>query len=172
MLGFIKARFREDSYHVVPLFDLSTSTACLDSALSQAQAERNFHGVIQAIKEQRAYLELKYKLESEERKHRGLLEDRPEQMSRASHGPELSREEILENLRVVTLRLNIKVAQRSFGEQPMTGEPTNLEYLQEKYAALSARLEQRELLRQSEPLAGILTCDDKKLPLERSDSIW
>jgi len=143
-----------------------------EDALAEARAKRNLSGALRAIRELRPCYELKYKLESEERKHRGLPEDRPEQMSRASHGPQLSREEIFENLRVVTLRLDIKVAQRSLGEQPITGEPTNLDYLQEKYAALSARLEQRELLRKSESLAGILTCDDRDAPSKRPHSTF
>jgi len=49
-------------------------------------------------------------------------------------------------------------------------EPHNLEYLQEKYTALSARLEQRKLLRQSEGLARIPTYDARRAPLEQPNS--
>ena len=55
-----------------------------ESALSQAQANKSFPGAMRAIKELRAYFELKCKLESEARKHRGLPKDRPEQKSGAS----------------------------------------------------------------------------------------
>jgi hypothetical protein len=43
----------------------------------------------------------------------------------------------------------------------MISEPNNLEYLEEQYTALSARIEQRELLKQSASLARILTSDDR-----------
>jgi hypothetical protein len=135
-----------------------------ESALSQAQANRNFSCAMRAIRELRGYFELKCKLESDERKHRGLPNDRLEQKSGAGDSLLRPTTDVYESLRAITLRIRIRLARRDLGETSMITEPNNLEYLQEQFAALSARLEQRELLRQSEGLASIPTCNDRSAP--------
>jgi len=102
------------------------------SALAQAQANKNFPGAMRAIKELRAYFELKCKLESDERKHRELLKDRPEQKYRASDGPQQSRADVNESLIAMTLRMRTRFARRELGETTIVTEPNNLEYLQEQ----------------------------------------
>jgi hypothetical protein len=97
---------------------------------------------------------LKYKLESEERRHRELPKDRPEQKSLAGDGLQPPPENVHESLEAITLRVRIKLARRSLGEQAVIREPTNLQYLREEAEAVFGRIEQRELLRQSEPLAN------------------
>jgi len=126
-----------------------------NSALSQAQADKNFRGIIQAIKEQRAYLELKYKLQTEERRQRGLHKDRAQQGSGASDGLQRPPEDIYASIQAITLRLRIRAHRRLLGEQAVFSEPTNLEYLRGQAEVLRARLEQRELLEQSVGLARI-----------------
>jgi hypothetical protein len=134
-----------------------------ESALSQAQANKNFSGAMRAIRELRAYFELKCKLESDERKHRGLPKDFPEQKSRASDGLQRPTLDARDSLRATTLRIRIRLAREELGETAMITEPNNLEYLQEQYTALSARLEQRKLLKQSEGLGSIPTCNDRSV---------
>jgi aryl-alcohol dehydrogenase-like predicted oxidoreductase len=134
-----------------------------ESLLSQAQANKNFPGAMRAIRELRAYFELKCKLESDELKHRGLPKDFPEQKSRASDGLQRPTLDARDSLRATTLRMRIRWARQELGETAMITEPNNLEYLQEQYAALSARLEQRRLLKQSESLGGIPTCNDRSV---------
>ena len=126
-----------------------------ESALSQAQANRNFSCAMRAIRELRGYFELKCKLESDELKHRGLPKDFPEQKSRASDGLQRPTLDARDSLRATTLRIRVRLARRELGETAIITEPNNLEYLQEQYTALSARLEQRKLLKQSEGLARI-----------------
>jgi hypothetical protein len=126
-----------------------------NGALSQAQADKNFRGIIQAIKEQRAYLELKYKLQTEERRQRGLHKDRAQQGSGASDGLQRPPEDIYASIQAITLRLRIRAHRRLLGEQAVFSEPTNLEYLRGQAEVLRARLEQRELLEQSVGLARI-----------------
>jgi hypothetical protein len=135
-----------------------------ESALSQAQANKSFPGAMRAIKELRAYFELKCKLESEARKHRGLPKDRPEQKSGASDGLQQPTGDARERLQACTLRIRIRLACDELGEPSAIAEPSNLQYLQERYTALSARLERRKLLRQSAGLATIPTCDDRSAP--------
>jgi hypothetical protein len=126
-----------------------------DTALSQAQADKNFRGILQAIKEQRAYLELKYKLQTEERRQRGLHKDRAQQGSGANDGLPRPPEDIYASIHAITLRLRIRAHRRLLGEQAVISEPTNLEYLRGQAEVLRARLEQRELLEQSVGLARI-----------------
>jgi aryl-alcohol dehydrogenase-like predicted oxidoreductase len=125
-----------------------------ESAISQAQANKNFPGAMRAIKELRAHFELKCKLESEAREHRSLPQDRK---SGASDGLQRPTADVYESLRATTLRLRIRWARRDLGETAVITEPTNLEYLQQQFTALSARLEQREQLKQSGGLARIPT---------------
>jgi hypothetical protein len=134
-----------------------------ESALSQAQANKNFPGAMRAIRELRAYFELKCKVESEERKHRWLPQDRPEQESRASESLQQPIQDARGMLAAATLRIRIRLARTELGETGIITEPNNLEYLQEQYTALSTRLEQRKLLRQSEGLGSIPTCNDRSV---------
>ncbi len=126
-----------------------------ESALNQAQADKNFRGIIQTIKEQRAYLELKYKLRSEERRQRELPKDRAQQESGVSDDLQRPPEDVYASIQAITLRLRIRAQLRLLGEEAVISEPTNLEYLREQAAVFRARLEQRELLEQSIGLARI-----------------
>jgi hypothetical protein len=125
-----------------------------ESALSQAQANKNFPGAMRAIKELRAHFELKYKLESKERKHQGP-KDPPEQNYRATESLQETPQDVYKSLAVTTLRLRIRLAARELGETAVITERNNLEYLQHQYGALVARIEERQLLRKSEGLAKI-----------------
>ena len=130
-----------------------------ESVLRQAQANNNFPAVMRALKERRALFELKCKLVSEEQKHRVLPKDRPEQRSRANEDPQQSTADLCQKIEAGTLRILIRVAQRKLGEIAPINEPNDLEYLRKQHTALSARLEQRELLKQSAGLAGTTTYD-------------
>ena len=85
-----------------------------ESALSQAQANKNFPGAMRAIKELRAHFELKYKLESKERKHQGP-KDPPEQNYRATESLQETPQDVYKSLAVTTLRLRIRLAARELG---------------------------------------------------------
>ena len=134
-----------------------------EGVLAQALAEKNLPGTTRVFKELRAYLEMKYKLESEQRRNREPSKDHPEQKSRTRDVLQRSPEEVYEDLETITLRLHIRASRRRLGEQAIIGEPSNLEYLRHQSAALNARIEQRALLEQSVGLARMLTCDDKRL---------
>jgi hypothetical protein len=125
-----------------------------ENALSQAQANKNFPGAMRAIKELRAHFELKYKLESKERKYQGP-KDPPEQNYRATESLQETPQDVYKSLAVTTLRLRIRLAARELGETAVITERNNLEYLQHQYGALVARIEERQLLRKSEGLAKI-----------------
>lgn len=93
------------------------------SAISQAQANRNFVGAMRATRELRSHFELKCKLEFEERKHRGLLKDRLEQKSRASDGPQVPLGDIDEKVEALTLRVRIRLATNLLGETARSLSP-------------------------------------------------
>lgn len=125
-----------------------------ENTISQAVAAKDFRIVMQAMREQRAQLELKNKIVSERRKHR-LFAGRADQKSPATEAS--ATEDPREQIRLITLRVRIRSASGKLGERVFIAEPSNLEYLEEKFAALSARLEQRELLSLSQGLATIRT---------------
>lgn len=125
-----------------------------ENAINQALADRDFRIVMPAMREQRAQLELKNKIVSERLKH-SLFAGRPDQKSPTT--PSSTTEHAREQLLLVTLRIRINLASRKLGEWVCIEEPSNLEYLEQKFAALSARLEQRKLLSMSRGLATIQT---------------
>lgn len=93
------------------------------------------------------------------RKHRGLPKDLPKQKSGPNDDRHLPAEDIYKSVEAITLRLRIRSARRLLGEEAIISEPNNLEYLREEAEAVFGRIEQRELLRQTAPLARIVTCD-------------
>jgi hypothetical protein len=125
---------------------------------------KNLSSALRAIRELRPCYELKYKLESEERKHRVLPKDGPAQKS-GSIGAQHP-EDVYRSAQILTLRLHIRCSGRRLGEETIISKPDDLDYLQEQDAILSARLETRNLLIQSAGLARVPTCDGKKRPDE------
>ena len=132
-----------------------------ERALVQAQANKSLHGTLRVIKEMRAYLELKCKVEAEERKRPALPKDRLDEKSRAGDTLKRPTADPYDRLEAIILQIHIRLARRKLGETAIITEPNNLQYLQEQYKALSARLEERELLKQSAGLATIPTCDER-----------
>jgi|SRR5580700_9437327 hypothetical protein len=94
-----------------------------NGALSQAQADKNFRGIIQAIKEQRAYLELKYKLQTEERRQRGLHKDRAQQGSGASDGLQRPPEDIYASIQAITCDCAYVRTEGSWGSKRYSVSP-------------------------------------------------
>jgi hypothetical protein len=125
-----------------------------ENTISQAVAAKDFRIVTRAMREQRAQLELKNKIVSERRNHRRFA-GRADQKSPAIEASAI--EDPYEQLAIVALRVRIKLASKELGEPAFIAEPSNLKYLKEKNAALSARLEQRKLLSLSQGLATIQT---------------
>jgi hypothetical protein len=125
-----------------------------ENTMSQAVTDKDFRIVIRAMREQRAQLELKSRIVSEQRRNR-LFAVRADQESPSSEASPA--EDIYEQLALVTLRLRIKLASKELGERVSIEQPSNLKYLRQKYAGLRSRLEQRELLSLSRGLAVIRT---------------
>ena len=123
-----------------------------ENTISQAVAAKDFRIVTRAMREQRAQLELKNKIVSERRNHR-LVAGRADQKSPAIEASAI--DDPYEQLAIVALRVRIKLASEELGEPAFIAEPSNLKYLKEKNAALSARLEQRKLRSLSQGLATI-----------------
>jgi hypothetical protein len=135
------------------LSQLEVTIRHCNDAVNYAKRKKDVSGMLRALKELRAHLELKNRLmQSDKPKYRvstpalnqASVPDRQQ-------GPE----DVYTRIQILTLQIRIRSACVDLGEPTTIADSRDLEYLEKAYAKLSSRLETRWLLQLSKVLAGI-----------------